>query len=95
MAGISKHPGRRALKNMARTRSLTEMARHYGVDRSTMRRWLRAGNIEPVSGYRPERPSLERIQHAREVEDLTLEEIGQRYGVSRQRVHQWIQEWQR
>ena len=81
---------RQRLARMAKVKSTSEMAEHWGVNRKTMYRWLRAEGIKAIHGNRPSMPPYEDLEWAREEEELTLEQIGRRYGVSRQRVHQWF-----
>lgn len=80
---------RGAFVERARTHSITELARIYNVDRKTIRRWLAREGVKAVDGRRPSHPPLEELQALRD-EGLSLARIGERYGVSRQRVHQWL-----
>ena len=75
--------------NAAKIRSVNELADDYDVHRSTIRRWLLRERTTAVHGNRPSHPEIATLEQMRD-DGLTLAQIGEHYGVSRQRVHQWM-----
>lgn len=82
------------LRRRAETHSAAQLAKMYGVTRQTMYAWLEAEGITAVDGRTSPRrkasPPVPELEAMRD-KGMTLAQIGERYGVSRQRVHQWLQ----
>lgn len=77
------------LREAARIRSTQELADRHGVDRRTMYRWLKREGITALDGRRPAHPPVAKLEAMRS-DGMSLAAIGEHYGVSRQRVHQWL-----
>ena len=88
LAGPNGLPAPRDLRERAQTLTLAELAEHYDRDARTVKRWCAEQAVYPLNGRRRVSPSLSELTFLRET--LSLREIGERYGVSRQRVHYWI-----
>ncbi len=79
------------LERSAETMGLHRLARHYGRNPATVRRWLADGGIVPLDERCRARPSDRELRSARAGGE-TFATIGAKYGVSRQRAHQWWQD---
>lgn len=87
----SRPPNVATFRRRAQRMSLGELAAAYDRAPSTIHAWCeRYGVPVPDGRRRPDKPSAAELEQMRTTDGMTLQQIGDRYGVSRQRVGQWI-----
>jgi transposase len=71
--------------------SIGQLAAHYGVSASTVRRWLKnAGIPGRPPGGRSKAPSRQELYRLYQTEGLSSTQIGERYRVRQSTAHNWL-----